>query len=62
MTDPDGEVKCFACDMWLNSPKQYGDHCIGKYHKKMMRRGPGMKKVAVATVKIIIPEGTALIP
>jgi hypothetical protein len=63
MTDLDGAVavNCTACGIWLNSPDQYEYHVIGKNHKNRMRRGPAMEVVAVATVKIMIPEGTALI-
>ena len=30
----EGIVFCLTCKMWLNGPTQWGDHKIGKIHKK----------------------------
>ena len=34
----DGRQFCHNCDMWLNGPKQYIDHLIGKKHTKNLRQ------------------------
>ena len=37
-TDAPQAIYCKACEMWLNGPTQYGDHKIGKKHRKNLRK------------------------
>ena len=55
---------CCSCEMWLNGRIQYEDHCIGKKHRKNVKRIANPSKVILKIERdkgVVAPRVTTII-
>ena len=59
-TSHGSECYCFVCDLYLNGPTQFGDHKIGKKHRKNVQRGQPVAKTVKQPVDRVKKNGQAV--